>query len=430
MSLGATAQGIDVDAVFTTIDQRVTAMAAEATAASAGSSTMYPNSYIAGDSGWTHREVGGWTTGFYPGILWKMYEQTGKSEYKTQAESWTMALIGLESDDAVTQTYLDAFNFRPSDHDIGFVFNTAFGNAYRITGEERYKAVLNEAAERLDNRFDPSYQAIKSWDWGTWNEVVIIDNMINLELLWDVAAEGGPSSYADHALAHAQTTAEYHVRNDGTTYHTVEFGFPTPQAGTYQGYEDESTWARGQAWGIYGFTMAYREAISASVSTSEADALLDIATDLADYFLANLPDDNVPFWDFELFLGDPDLFDKDTSAAAITASALIELSQLVDDPDEEQRYFEAAEDILEALLSATYFAADATGESRLLLHGVGAHPDAVANGQYDDETLIYGEYYLIEALQRYQAVPEPAGLLTLGLVVPVLMRRRVAPTSL
>ncbi|MEO0588557.1 MAG: hypothetical protein AAF078_13065, partial [Planctomycetota bacterium] len=404
---GAAAWGsaIDTDVVFGQIDARLRALVAETEAASAvAGSLRYPESRPGDEATWRSRGAGRWTGGFLPGALWQMYGRSGDPSYRAWAERWTMGLVGKLPGEAVTAAELAAFDFSPGDHDVGFVYNESFGRGYALTGDATYRAVRDEAAARLDARFDAGYGAMRSWDWGTWNEVVIIDHMMNLELLFDAAADGGPAGYVDRAVAHALTTADYHVRSDGSTYHVVEFGFEQPEVGTWQGLETESTWARGQAWALHGYANVARQATEAEVDPAMVGELLSVTTRVADYFVDNLPDDGVPYWDFELPEGEPALLARDTSAAAIAASGLIDLAEQVADPEQSERYFAAAEGLLVALLEPAYFAVDAPGETRILLQGIGRHP-AARGGSIAEAvptSLIYADHYFIEALIRYE----------------------------
>jgi len=279
--------------------------------------------------------------------------------------------------------------------DVGFKIYCSFGNGYRITGNESYPAIMLQAAQSLATRFNPTVGCIKSWNSGSRGQYpVIIDNMMNLELLFWASKNGGESSLYDIAVTHAVKTIENHVREDGSTYHVVDFDPSTGEVisrKTVQGYSDESTWARGQAWGLYGFTMAFRE--------TDSTLFLTTAEKIADYFVDHLPEDDVPYWDFDA----PNIpnEEKDASAAAIAASGLLELSVLVSEPEKKIKYQNAASDILESLCSVNYLA-EGTNSSGILLHGVGNNN----SGSEVDVSLIYADHYFIEALIRYlQIIP-------------------------
>jgi unsaturated chondroitin disaccharide hydrolase len=220
---------------------------------------------------------------------------------------------------------------------------------------------------------------------------VIIDDMLNLELLFWASQHGGPSSLADKALQNALTVIRSHIRTDGSSWHLVVFDSDdgsVKRKGTVQGYSDNSTWARGQAWGVYGFTMAYRESNDAR--------MLAAARRMADWYVAHLPSDSIPYWDFDApgIPNEP----RDSSAAAVAASGLIELSQLESDATRKQRYLDAAKATLTSLSSSAYLA-EGTSARSILLHGTYNKPV----GQYD-RGLVWGDYYFIEALLRYKAL--------------------------
>ncbi len=251
-----------------------------------------------------------------------------------------------------------------------------------------YRDVVVEAADTLMTRFDPDVGAIKSWDWGTWNYPVIIDNMMNLELLYAASRITGDDRYSEVATQHARTTLQNHFRDDASSYHVVQYDDETGDVlaeGTYQGYSDASAWSRGQAWGLYGYTMAYRE-------SGEA-AFLAQAERVADFILTHprLPGDGVPYWDFDA----PAVPDepRDASAAAVIASALYELAGFV--PEQRDRYVAAADRML-ASLSQDYLAPRTLDEPFLLDHSTGSVPGA----SEVDVPLVYADTYYVEALLR------------------------------
>ena len=346
------------------------------------SSAQYPT-YTSASGSWNTADAGDWRSGFFPGGLWLMYDWSGEEDWKTQAESWLVALEGEKND--------------TSTHDVGFKIFTSFGNAYRLTGNDDYRQVVLTGAESLDMRYDADVGAIRSW--GSINDtsefIVIIDNMMNLEILFWASKNGGDASLYTHAVEHALTTYQNHVRPDGSTYQIVEFdpsNGDVQEKRTHQGLNDESTWSRGQAWAVYGFTMTYRE-------TGDA-IFLDAARETADYFIANLPLAPVPFWDFDVTSGG--LADKDSSAAAIAASGLMELGGLEPDSLRAQKYLDAAVDILSSLSSSAYLA-EGTGNAAVLLHGTQNR-----NSANFDTGLIYGDYYFVQGLLRYQQRIQPA----------------------
>jgi hypothetical protein len=266
----------------------------------------------------------------------------------------------------------------------------SFGNGYRLTKAEPYKTVILQTASTLATRFNPTVGCIKSWDNRKWPYPVIIDNMMNLELLFWASQNGGTRQMYDIAVRHAETTMRNHFRPDGSTYHVLSYDSTDGSViwkGTHQGYADSSCWSRGQAWGIYGYTMTYR--------FTKDPRFLQTARRAADYFLDHLPPDHVPYWDFNA----PNIHDepRDVSAGAIVASALLELSRFMNEQPAKEKYFRAAVSILEALSVQPYFV-ESEASAGILKYAVGNRP----GGSEIDVSLIYGDYYFIEALIRYQ----------------------------
>ncbi len=327
--------------------------------------------------------AGWWTSGFFPGSLWYLYQYTRDPALKRRAMARTWAL--------------EREKLNASDHDIGFKIFSSFGNAWRLTGDSTLVPVLMTAARTLATRFDPRVGAIRSWGARsdtTGPYTVIIDNMMNLQLLFWAARRSGDSTLFDIAVSHADKTLENHFRPDGSSYHVVEYD---PHTGavlrkrTQQGWADSSAWARGQAWGLYGFTAAYRE-------TGYARYLRQ-AEKIAHFILTNphLPADGVPYWDFDA----PDIPDtyRDVSAAAITASALLELGNFVGD-SLRTVYRGEAVTILRTLSQPPYRTADGQKADFLLDHGVGNLP-----GKSEvDVPLSYADYYYLEGLTRLRAI--------------------------
>ncbi|MDX9880416.1 MAG: glycoside hydrolase family 88 protein [Prolixibacteraceae bacterium] len=311
-----------------------------------------------------------WTCGFPAGSYWYMYELTGDENWKKQAIENTLKLDGVQ--------------YLTSTHDLGFMVFCSYGNAYRITGDTLYKNAILQASESLITRFNPTVGCIRSWDHGKWQFPVIIDNMMNLEMLFWASKETGDPKYRDIAITHANTTLENHFRDDMSSYHVVSYDTITGQPiekHTHQGLNHDSSWGRGQAWGLYGYTLTYRE-------TGDAK-YLEAAEKIAAHILANLPKDMVSYWDFN----DPKIPDayRDASAAAITASAFYELSKYTNN-----KYLKAAEKIVASLSSDKYLAAPQTNGGFLLKHSVGHLP---GNSEID-VPLNYADYYYIEALKR------------------------------
>ncbi|MGK9475807.1 glycoside hydrolase family 88 protein [Melioribacter sp. OK-6-Me] len=311
-----------------------------------------------------------WTSGFFPGSLWYLYEYTKDDRWLKAAEKFTENLKGQQ--------------FNNTTHDLGFMIYCSFGNGYRLTGSEHYKQVLIDAARTLASRFNSKVGCIKSWDGQEekWQYPVIIDNMMNLELLFWATKETGDSSFYRIAVSHANTTMKNHFRKDYSTWHVLSYDTATGKVekrNTHQGFSDESCWARGQSWGLYGFTMCYRE-------TGDVRYLKQ-AEKIAEYIFDHLPEDLIPFWDY-----DAANYPKDASAAAIMASALYELAELT----QNDKYENYADRIMDALTQPEYLALPHTNAGFILKHSTGNKP---ANSEVD-VPIIYADYYFIEANLR------------------------------
>ncbi len=283
---------------------------------------------------------------------------------------------------------LEKAQYYTKTHDVGFIVYCSFGNGFRLTGSEYYRDVIIQAARSLATRFNPNVGCFQSWNSYTFP--VIIDNMMNLEIMFWASRNGGNPEWYDMAVSHSLRTMEDHIRPDGGTYQIVDYD---PITGdildktTKQGYSRESTWARGQAWGIYGFTMAYRE-------TGDI-RFLEAAERLAEYFIDNLPVDYIPYWDFDVSAIPGE--EKDASAAAIAVSAFIELSSFESDMLKREKYQNAATNILASLCSSVYLSRG-TESSGIIMHAVQNHNE----NKGIDESVIYADYYFIEALLRYE----------------------------
>ena len=315
-----------------------------------------------------------WTSGFFPGSLWYLYEYSKEEKWKKAAEKYT----GL----------LEEVQYFTGNHDIGFMMYCSYGNGYRLTKNEKYRKILLQSARSLCTRFNSTVGCIRSWDWNAdeWQFPVIIDNMMNLELLMWAFQETGDSLFYNVAVTHANTTMKHHFRDDMSTWHLVDYDTLTGESRikqTWQGLSDESAWARGQAWGLYGYTMMYREA--------GVVKYLDLAEKIAQYFMthSNLPEDKVPFWDFDV---QNENEPRDASAAAIVASALIDLSKF--SYNKQGQYKQFANEILESLSSRKYLAELRTNNNFILKHSVGAKPE----NKEVDVPLNYADYYFLEAL--------------------------------
>jgi len=321
-----------------------------------------------------------WTSGFFPGQLWYLYEYTGNKEWQAEAEKFT-ANIEREKTNGGT-------------HDMGFKIYCSFGNGFRLTNNAHYKDVIIQSAKTLSTRFNPTAGVIKSWDSRKqWQYPVIIDNMMNLELLFETSKLTGDTSFYNIAVTHAKTTMKNHFRSDFSSVHVVDYDTITGnvlQKTTHQGYSDESAWARGQAWGLYGFTLCYRE--------TKDNAFLQQAEHIADFILnhPNLPKDLVPYWDYNA----PNISNepRDASAAAITASALYELSTY---SNNKKKYRAAADKIVENL-TKSYRSPLGDNKGFILLHSTGHKP-----GKSEiDVPIDYADYYYIEALLRSKKLKE------------------------
>lgn len=324
------------------------------------------------DEGW-------WCSGFYPGSLWYIYEYTGDETFRDLAWKHTRSLEGLIE--------------RHTDHDIGFQINCSYGNALRLTGDSAAVVPTYVAAAcKLAARLNPATGVTLSWDWlrHDWRYPVIIDNMMNLELLTVAARISGEKELEDAADTHAQTTLKNHFRPDWSSWHLVDYDPVTGEVRskeTVQGHAHESAWARGQAWALYGYTMMHRE--------TGRQTYLDAAENIADMILTHLPEDGIPYWDFDA----PEIPDalRDASAGAIMASAFIELSTLTDESARSEKYLETARTQLMTFCSDEYLAKPGENGGFLLKHCVGNLPE---NSEID-VPLSYADYYFLEALVRY-----------------------------
>ncbi len=321
--------------------------------------------------------VSDWTSGFFPGCLWFLFEATGDPKWRNAAREYTAKVE-------------DAKRERGT-HDVGFKLSSSFGHGWRLTGDEHYRAVLLEGAASMSTRFNPAVGCIRSWDGQSqWAFPVIIDNLMNLELLTWAARNGGDPCLRNIAISHASTTLRHHFRDDASSYHVVDYH---PETGevvsrqTHQGLSDDSAWARGQAWGLYGYTMLHREL--------QLPACLRQAIGIAEYILGHprLPEDKAPYWDFDA-PAEP-ATPRDVSAAAIICSALLELSTLVP-AEHAETYREFAHAQIRALSSDRYRAPPGGNGCFLLMHATGNHPQ----GSEIDVPLVYADYYFLEALLR------------------------------
>lgn len=338
-----------------------------------------PRSISNGNRQWRMVDRHDWTSGFWPGIEWYLYEYTRDETWKQRAERHQRLLAPLVDSAAI-------------DHDIGFVMYCSYGNGYRLTHNPEYREILLRAADTLAKLYNPKTGTILSWprpvpgvDWPLRHNT-IMDNMINLELLFWAAKESGNKHLYDIAVSHAQTTLKNHFRSDYSSYHVVVYDTATGmkiKGITHQGYSDSSMWARGQSWAIYGYTMVYRQ--------TGNETFLDFAQKVTDVYLSRLPEDLIPYWDFN----DPAIphAPKDASAACVVVSALTDLSTLVPDKAKAKYYRGKAEAMLKQL-SAHYQSREVN--NAFLLHSTGHKPA----GSEIDASLVYADYYYLEALLK------------------------------
>ena len=343
---------------------------------------QFPKSYDKASGKLETSDSGWWCSGFYPGTLFLLYEQNYDRQLLIQANN-KLAVLANEQ-------------YNTHTHDLGFMMYCSFGNANRIAPKPEYKQILLNSAKSLSTRFNPQVGCIKSWDSKPSDFLVIIDNMMNLELLFWATRETGDPTYYEIAVTHANTTMKNHFRPNHSSYHVVNYNPETGQVQekrTAQGYADESAWARGQAWGLYGFTVMYRE--------TKDKKYLEQAEQIANFILTNpnLPKDKIPYWDFNA----PNIPDapRDASTGAIMASALLELCRYSDKKNALE-YFNAAQTLLKTLSSPAYLASPGTNGGFILKHSVGNMPKK----SEVDVPLTYADYYFVEAMKRYKRFGE------------------------
>jgi rhamnogalacturonyl hydrolase YesR len=318
-----------------------------------------------------------WTSGFFPSLLWGLYAHSKDDRLKTAAENW--------------QAFIEKEKYDGGTHDLGFKLYCSFGNAWKATGNKEYRDVFITASNTLITRYNEKIGALRSWDHhaDVWQFPVIIDNMMNLEMLFEATRETGDSVYHKIAEQHALTTLKNHFRDDNSSYHVVSYDTLSGQVemkNTHQGLNHESAWSRGQAWGLYGYGIAYKY--------TGRQEFLDRANKIADYIFThpNLPADLIPYWDYDA----PNIPDepRDVSAAAITASGLFDLAKL--DENRAEQYEKWANTILASLTKEAY---QLDVAPFFLQHSVGSTP-----GESEvDVPIIYADYYYVEALNRSAA---------------------------
>ena len=321
-----------------------------------------------------------WTSGFFPGSMWYLYELTGDEKWKNLGIKYTEAL--------------DSVKYLTTHHDVGFMIGSSYGNGLRLSGNEDYKDVIVQAARSLSTRFRPAAGVIQSWNtdrgWQAergWECPVIIDNMMNLELLFNATRFSGDSTFYRIAVTHADNTLKNHFRPDNSTWHVIDYSLSSGRVRnrhTAQGFAHHTTWARGQSWGIYGFTACYRETGNKKYLEQAEKAFEFVIKHI------NFPDDGIPYWDYDA--ANIPFAQRDVSAAAIMASALYELSTYT----KSEFYKGWADKIMESLSSPVYRAIVGENGNFILMHSVGSIP----HGVEIDVPLNYADYYFLEALKR------------------------------
>lgn len=315
-----------------------------------------------------------WTSGFFVGNLWHIYALTADIKYKERAQKWI--------------NFIEKEKLNGGTHDIGFKIYCSYGEGYEITKSENYKKIIIKSAQTLTTRYNSKIGSIKSWDnRDTWDFPVIIDNMMNLELLFEASKISGDSKYKNIAIQHANTTLKNHFRNDGSCYHVVDYDTSNGSVRskvTHQGYNNDSSWARGQSWAVYGFTMCYRY--------TKDKTYLNRAEATAQFFIhhKNMPADGIPYWDYN----DPSIPNapRDASAAAVMASALLELYTFTKNVD----YLNYANKVIDTLSSDKYLLAKTVKGPFILDHSTGNWP----KNDEIDQPIVYADYYYLEAIIR------------------------------
>ena len=320
-----------------------------------------------------------WTSGFYAGNLWQIYALTNNTKHKELAKKWT--------------AFIEKEKFNNRTHDMGFKIFCSFGQGLKYEDNQKYKDIIVKSAQTLSTRFNDTVGSIRSWDFNkdTWYFPVIIDNMMNLEMLFEATKISKDSSFHKIAVKHANTTLKNHFRADNSSYHVVDYN---PENGairmkvTHQGLNDDSVWSRGQGWAIYGYTMAYRY--------TKDKKYLNQAEATANFYLnhKNLPKDGIPYWDFL----DPSIPNapRDVSTATVISSAMVELYQYT----KKTKYLDYSKKVIESLKTNEYILEPTINAPFILKHSTGNWPkkDEV------DEPIVYGDYYFLETLLRLKAL--------------------------
>jgi len=364
-------KNIPVDEIFT-YAQKQLARSVELV----GDADKYPF-YAKDDGTWETMDSSWWSSGFFAGCLWLMYENTGDDIWKQHAEKWT--------------TSMEKEQYVKADADIGYRIINSYGNAYRVTGDESYRKVLIESAKSLASRYSSKIGLVKAYDMDQWKYPILIDHMMNVELMFIGTNVGGDPQWKEQAEQHGLNTIRTCIREDGSSVQVVDLDPNTGEVlshDTLCGLSGDSAWSRGHGEGIYGMAIAYRE--------TKNTAFVDAFKTLVDYYIANMPADYVPFWDFS----DPNIPNtiRDSSAASMTADGLLEMCALLPDGPDKEKYFELAGNILESLC-ANYLT---TGTNR---------PGILDNASFQgpevmgaDTSLIFGDYNFLSALKKYKAL--------------------------
>ncbi len=320
-----------------------------------------------------------WTSGFFVGNLWQLYQLTGNTEYQEQAEKWN--------------TFIEKEKFNNKTHDMGFKVFCSFGKGLEVEENQQYKDIIIQSAETLSTRFNKKVGSLRSWDFNknVWEFPVIIDNMMNLELLFEATKYSKDSTYHNIAVQHANTTLKNHFREDNSTFHVVVYDTiagSVKDKVTHQGFSNQSSWSRGQSWAVYGYTMAYRY--------TKDEAYLHQAIATADFFInhKNLPEDGIPYWDFD----DPNIPNapRDVSAATVMASAFIELYGIT----KNEVYLNYSKNVLIVLKSKEYILNPEVNGPFILDHSTGNWP----KNDEIDAPIVYADYYYLESLLRIKAL--------------------------
>jgi rhamnogalacturonyl hydrolase YesR len=320
-----------------------------------------------------------WTSGFFPGNLWQIYSLTGDVRFKEKAILWN--------------AFIEKEKFNNTTHDMGFKVYCSFGKGLKVQDNAKYKNIIVKSAQTLVTRFDTKIGAIRSWDHNKefFDFPVIIDNMLNLELLFEASKISGDKTYKNIAIQHANTTLKNHFRKDNSCYHVIDYDTISGKVKnklTHQGFNKESSWARGQSWAVYGFTMAYRY--------SKNKEYLKQAEATAKYYInyKTLPEDGIPYWDFN----DTSIPNapRDASSAAVMASALVELYSFT----KNETYLDYSKKVINTLSSDKYLLNESVKGPFILDHSTGNWPkkDEI------DQPIVYADYYFLEAIIRKQSL--------------------------